>query len=130
MGTWYTDDERMPSQPGPAFGDSIGAMTIAGGIATALFHRERTGEVVALEVSLLGTGLWAMGAGVAMSHVNNTPWRPVDLSGLTQPLLGNYVTADGLHRQHHLPSASPVLAGVLPGNRASRADRRRAIRHL
>ena len=46
MGTWYTDDERMPSQPGPAFGDSIGAMTIAGGIATALFHRERTGEAL------------------------------------------------------------------------------------
>ena len=37
---WGADDERMPSQPGPAFGDSIGAMTIAGGIATALFHRE------------------------------------------------------------------------------------------
>jgi crotonobetainyl-CoA:carnitine CoA-transferase CaiB-like acyl-CoA transferase len=28
----------------PAFGDSIGAMNIAGGIAAALFHRERTGE--------------------------------------------------------------------------------------
>src|SRR4029077_13518289 len=30
--------------PGPGFGDSIGAMTIAGGIMGALFHRERTGE--------------------------------------------------------------------------------------
>ena len=95
IGTWYDGDERMPSQPGPAFGDSVGAMTIAGGIATALFHRQRTGEAISLEVSLLGTGLWAMGAGVAMSHVNNTPWRPVDLSGRSHPLLGNYTTADG-----------------------------------
>ena len=41
MGTWYVDDDRMPSQPGPAFGDSMGAMTIAGGIAAALLKRER-----------------------------------------------------------------------------------------
>ena len=95
MGAWYEDDERMPPQPAPAYGDSIGAMTIAGGIATALFRRERTGEGQSLEVSLLGTGLWAMGAGVAMSHVNQTAWRPVDLTGLRQPMLGNYDTADG-----------------------------------
>ena len=44
LGTWYTDDERMPSQPGPAFGDSIGAMTIAGGIATALLHESPLGR--------------------------------------------------------------------------------------
>jgi len=94
MGAWPVGDDRMPPQPGPAYGDSIGAMTIAGGIATALFQRERTGEGQSLEVSLLGTGLWAMGAGVAMSHVNQAAWRPVDLAGLAQPMLGNYRTAD------------------------------------
>ena len=36
-------------------------MTIAGGIMGALFHRERTGEATIVDVSLLGTGLWAMG---------------------------------------------------------------------
>ena len=40
----------------PAFGDSIGAMTIAGGIMGALFHRERTGEATTVDVSLLGAG--------------------------------------------------------------------------
>jgi crotonobetainyl-CoA:carnitine CoA-transferase CaiB-like acyl-CoA transferase len=34
------------TQPGPAYGDTIGGMNIAGGIAAALFHRERTGEVL------------------------------------------------------------------------------------
>lgn len=95
MGSWFTDDERMPVQPGPAYGDSIGAMTIAGGISAALLHRERTGEGPSLEVSLLGTGLWAMGAGVALSHVNGSAWRPVDLSALRQPMMGNYTTSDG-----------------------------------
>ena len=35
---------RAAARPAPGFGDSIGAMTIAGGIMGALFHRERTGE--------------------------------------------------------------------------------------
>ncbi len=40
------------------------AMTIAGGIMGALFHRERTGEATIVDVSLLGTGLWAMGQAI------------------------------------------------------------------
>ena len=42
-------------------------MTIAGGIMGALFHRERTGEATTVDVSLLGTGLWSMGAALALS---------------------------------------------------------------
>lgn len=96
MGCWYVDDPRMPSQPAPAFGDSIGAMTIAGGISAALLRRERTGEPQSLEVSLLGTGMWAMGSGIAMSHVNGTAWRPFDMSGMVfNPLLGNFECSDG-----------------------------------
>jgi crotonobetainyl-CoA:carnitine CoA-transferase CaiB-like acyl-CoA transferase len=96
MGAWYVDDERMPSQPGPAFGDSMGAMTIAGGISAALLRRERTGEPQSLEVSLLATGMWAMASGIAMSHVNGSAWRPFDLSGFVMnPLLGTFPTADG-----------------------------------
>src|SRR4029450_9516830 len=34
-----------------AFGDSAGGMTIAGGIAAALFHRERTGAAAGLHVA-------------------------------------------------------------------------------
>ena len=42
-------------------------MTIAGGIMGALFHRERTGEATTVDVSLLGTGMWSMGAAMALS---------------------------------------------------------------
>ncbi len=60
--------DLVPVPPaGPGFGDSIGAMTIAGGIMGALFHRERTGEATVVDVSLLGTGLWAMGQAIALS---------------------------------------------------------------
>jgi crotonobetainyl-CoA:carnitine CoA-transferase CaiB-like acyl-CoA transferase len=59
------DPPTMP--PGPAYGDSLGGMTIAGGIAAALFARERTGEPSVVDISLLGTGLWAMGAAVTAS---------------------------------------------------------------
>ena len=42
----------------------------------ALFHRERTGEATVVDVSLLGTGLWAMGQAVALSLVLDMPWAP------------------------------------------------------
>ena len=42
-----------------AFGDNIGGMTIAGGIAAALYARATTGETSVIDVSLLGVGAWA-----------------------------------------------------------------------
>jgi crotonobetainyl-CoA:carnitine CoA-transferase CaiB-like acyl-CoA transferase len=82
--------------PGPGFGDSIGAMTIAGGIMGALFHRERTGEATTVDVSLLGTGMWAMGQSIALSLLLNMPIAapPQDrLAG--NPLVQTYLTKDG-----------------------------------
>jgi crotonobetainyl-CoA:carnitine CoA-transferase CaiB-like acyl-CoA transferase len=66
--------DNVPPPPAPAFGDSIGAMAIAGAIMGALFHRERTGEATEVDVSLLGTGLWSMGAAIALSLQLETPW--------------------------------------------------------
>jgi crotonobetainyl-CoA:carnitine CoA-transferase CaiB-like acyl-CoA transferase len=45
--------------PGPSFGDSQCGMAMAGGIAAALYHRERTGRGSVVDVSLLSAGLWA-----------------------------------------------------------------------
>ena len=64
MGVKPSDSDRLPGPPGPGFGDSIGAMTIAGGIMGALFHRERTGEATTVDVSLLGTGHVGHGPGL------------------------------------------------------------------
>ena len=86
-------------QPGPAYGDSMGGMTIAGGIAAALLRRERTGETAVVDVSLLGTGAWAMSSAIALSLQNETPWGLAAMAsqasaGPGNPLTGTYKTSD------------------------------------
>jgi crotonobetainyl-CoA:carnitine CoA-transferase CaiB-like acyl-CoA transferase len=62
----------------------------------ALFHRERTGEATTVDVSLLGTGMWAMGQAVALSLVTNTPWGGPPAGAMRMnPLVRNYETKDG-----------------------------------
>ena len=99
MGTTPTDVEYLAGQPGPGYGDSIGGMTIAGGILGALFHRERTGEALTVDVSLLGVGMWAMSPAIALSLQLNMPWRPGPSkgggAGPANPLVGTYRTQDG-----------------------------------
>jgi crotonobetainyl-CoA:carnitine CoA-transferase CaiB-like acyl-CoA transferase len=88
--------DLVPVPPAPGFGDSIGAMTIAGGIMGALFHRERTGEAALVDVSLLGVGLWAMGQALALSLLLDTPWAPPPADAMgANPLTRTYQTADG-----------------------------------
>jgi crotonobetainyl-CoA:carnitine CoA-transferase CaiB-like acyl-CoA transferase len=87
--------DLIPVPPAPGFGDSIGAMTIAGGIMGALYHRERTGEATEVDVSLLGTGLWAMGQAIALSLLFEFPWAPPSRDMFSNPLTQNYATSDG-----------------------------------
>ena len=83
-------------QPAPAYGDSMGGMTIAGGIAAALFKRERTGEPSVVDVSLLAMGAWAMSAAIALSLQTKRPWSmPPGGAGSFNPLVGTYRTSDG-----------------------------------
>ncbi|MGD0392371.1 MAG: CoA transferase [Acidimicrobiales bacterium] len=96
VGAKRPEYDLTPVPPAPGFGDSIGAMTIAGGILGALFHRERTGEATIVDVSLLGAGLWAMGQAVALSLVLGQPWTPPpDDRTPSNPLSRNYKTKDG-----------------------------------
>lgn len=96
VGAKRPEYDLVPVPPAPGFGDSIGAMTIAGGIMGALFHRERTGEATIVDVSLLGVGMWAMGQAVALSLVLGMPWTPppADRVG-SNPLSRNYETKNG-----------------------------------
>lgn len=88
----------MIGPPGPAFGDTISGTNLAGGIAAALLKRERTGEPSVVDVSLLGSGLWAMGHTIALTtHLQQrlvAPEPGVHGSPIN-PLVGLYATADG-----------------------------------
>jgi crotonobetainyl-CoA:carnitine CoA-transferase CaiB-like acyl-CoA transferase len=98
MSVKQKDDDHVPMPPGPAFGDSIGAMTIAGGIMGALFHRERTGEATTVDVSLLNTALWSLGATMALSLQFEMPWAPPPAGSSTgNPLSYVYRTSDDRH---------------------------------
>ena len=84
--------------PPPAYGDTISGTNLAGGIAAALLKRERTGEPSVVDVSLLGSGLWAMGHALAVSLHLDRSWvaPPAGAHGaLNNPLSGLYRTADG-----------------------------------
>ena len=89
------------TQPGPAYGDTIGGMFIAGGIAAALFHREKTGEATEVDVSLLSSGIWATACSVDVCmELNVMPFQnPMPTGGVmpggSNPFAGVFRTQDG-----------------------------------
>jgi crotonobetainyl-CoA:carnitine CoA-transferase CaiB-like acyl-CoA transferase len=92
--------DGVVNPPVPAFGDTISGTNLAGGIAAALLKRERTGETSIVDVSLLGSGVWAMGHGIALSLHLDKPFVAATLGGHgspTNPLSGIYTTSDGYH---------------------------------
>jgi crotonobetainyl-CoA:carnitine CoA-transferase CaiB-like acyl-CoA transferase len=108
--------DNVPPPPGPAFGDSIGGMAIAGAIMGALFHREHTGDATVVDVSLLGTAMWSMGATMALSLQHQRGWAPPPVGYSGNPLVGNYQTKDGrfvslccLQAAKYWPEACAVL---------------------
>jgi crotonobetainyl-CoA:carnitine CoA-transferase CaiB-like acyl-CoA transferase len=87
-------DEFPRSQP-MAFGDVAGAQTIAGGIAAALFSRERTGETSVVDVSLLAYGLWNIGPSIVACELLGIPNLPArSRDQMSNPIVGSYRTSD------------------------------------
>jgi crotonobetainyl-CoA:carnitine CoA-transferase CaiB-like acyl-CoA transferase len=78
----------------PGFGDKTGAMNIAFGVAAALLKRERTGEPSVVDVSLLGSAIWANSSSIAYSAAIGADF-PRRQRRNTNPIAGTYQTADG-----------------------------------
>jgi crotonobetainyl-CoA:carnitine CoA-transferase CaiB-like acyl-CoA transferase len=92
------DSDRMLGMPAGAYGDSIGGMTIAGGIAAALYSRTVIGEPSVVDVSLLGVGAWATQFSVNLALLADGPLpraEPPKHGSATNPLIGTYRTSDG-----------------------------------
>jgi len=87
-------DGDYPPLQRPAFGDVMGGLTIAGGIAAALVRRERTGETAVVDVSLLNVGLWNLAFDVLGSRAAGRPTPRFDRARMTNPVANVYRTAD------------------------------------
>ncbi|HEX7406232.1 MAG TPA: CoA transferase [Candidatus Binatia bacterium] len=86
-----------PVMQRPAFGDSIGALAMAGGIAAALLRRERTGVASVIDVSLLNTAMWVLAPDiVACKLVDPDRWMPpYNRATHFNPVTNAYRTKDG-----------------------------------
>jgi crotonobetainyl-CoA:carnitine CoA-transferase CaiB-like acyl-CoA transferase len=89
--------DRLAPMPAGGYGDNLGGMTIAGGIAAALYARATTGETSVIDVSLLGVGAWAtqFTVNLALQAGGVPPRPPVPRHGSARnPLVGPYRTSD------------------------------------
>src|SRR5579862_297759 len=88
-----------PSAPGPvmqraAFGDSMGGLALAGGIAAALFRRERTGEPSIVDLSLLGTAMWVLAPDIIITKLLSGPMPQFTRADAPNPIVNSYKTKD------------------------------------
>lgn len=88
-------DAEQPVMQTPAFGDLLGGMTIAGGVAAALYKRKVTGETSVVDVSLLGVAAYTMTPVVTASYLySQSPLPTFGHSDSPNPLVGFYRTKD------------------------------------
>ena len=90
-----SEDGYPAGQSSPAFGDVMGGLALAGGVAAALAQRERTGEPSVVDVSLLATAMWNISPLVVASKLFGLERLPVrDRPDTPNPGVGTYRTAD------------------------------------
>ena len=98
-GATAPDSPRLAAQPAGAYGDSIGGAIMAGGIAAALFARDRTGEPSVIDVSLMSVGAWAMALWLSTALLTGEVPSPAALGAPpyipVNPMVGSFRTADG-----------------------------------
>jgi crotonobetainyl-CoA:carnitine CoA-transferase CaiB-like acyl-CoA transferase len=104
-----------PPTSRPGIIDRVSSMQIFGGIAAALFHRERTGEGQKVEFNLYHTGVWMVGADI-MDALMGVPLRITDPSKSDNPFYDTYQTKDG--RWLQLTAGDRYAAASDPTGRA------------
>jgi crotonobetainyl-CoA:carnitine CoA-transferase CaiB-like acyl-CoA transferase len=81
--------------PRGAFGDAPSGAMLAGGVAAALFKRERTGKGVVVDVALLATAIWQLSTDLtATTILREEPVKRDGSTSLPSPLVGPYQTSD------------------------------------
>ena len=89
-------DGDPPSPVGAAIADHIGSLNLVAGILAALHARQRTGRGQKVEVSLLGSQIWAQASEYTAFFMNGRiPGRSNFGHALLMPTYRIYETADG-----------------------------------
>jgi crotonobetainyl-CoA:carnitine CoA-transferase CaiB-like acyl-CoA transferase len=95
VGRAISGEDAAPARQRPAFGDLLGGMTIAGGIAAALYKRKVTGAASVVDVSLLGLAAYNLTPDVMASRLYETqPIPTFTHADSPNPLVGDYRTKD------------------------------------
>lgn len=88
------EPEGPPPTQRPAMGDHPAGLSLAGAVAAALYHRERTGEGQELHLSLFHAGLWMMATDVETCAVTGFGPAP-NGRAVPNPLWNHYKAKDG-----------------------------------
>ena len=95
VGHMLTPEEGPMIMQRGAMGDAPSGAMLAGGIAAALFHRERTGTGTVVDVSLLNFAVWQLGVDLtATTILHREPDKMGSGTVRSNPLVGAYRTAD------------------------------------
>jgi crotonobetainyl-CoA:carnitine CoA-transferase CaiB-like acyl-CoA transferase len=86
--------ERPLSQR-PAFGDVVSAMTLAGGVAGALYKKAATGKAGVVDVGLLNVGMWQVQRDILSAQFNLPTTQTHVPRGERNPMTDTYKTQDG-----------------------------------
>jgi crotonobetainyl-CoA:carnitine CoA-transferase CaiB-like acyl-CoA transferase len=114
VGKALTPGDTEPVKQTPGFGDLLGGMTIAGGIAAALYKRKATGVTSVVDVSLLGLGAYNVSPDVTASMLyERQPIPTFGHSNAPNPLVGNYRTKDGRYITLMMLQADKFFAEVM-----------------
>ena len=103
MASLAEPDGSPPTQR-PAMGDHPAGLTLAGAIAAALFHRERSGEGQEIHLSLFQAGLWMMATDIQTCLVTGLEPPPASRT-VPNPLWNHYQAKDG--KWFHLVMLQP-----------------------
>jgi crotonobetainyl-CoA:carnitine CoA-transferase CaiB-like acyl-CoA transferase len=86
-----SEPANMPS----SVGDLTSALALAGGVAAALYERERGGDGKTVEVSLYSIGMWLMSQWISAGAVGAAQPPGLKRSDAANPLMAPYQTMDG-----------------------------------
>ncbi|MCW2495131.1 CaiB/BaiF CoA-transferase family protein [Jatrophihabitans sp.] len=84
----------QPTPMRPALGDLPGSTSVAGAVAAALFHRERTGVAAVVDVSLLNVAVWGNSPAIIAAAMQGGPIQKTLREDNSNPATLAYRTAD------------------------------------